>query len=132
MFLFLMILGFELRPCACQGRTVPFKPYPQPFLLSYFSGGDFSFLPGPASNCSPSTYASYIVGITSLYHYAHTQHNVFKNSTRVEYLLLLGSQIRLIYNHWLPVSESDIQQLHLERSIRSFKPYRAPCVCMLP
>jgi hypothetical protein len=53
--------------CSRHGSTaVP----PALFCLSCFSGRVLCFCLGPASDCHPSTYASCIAGITSIYHHA--------------------------------------------------------------
>jgi hypothetical protein len=52
--------------CVYYSGAVPLKPFPQPFLLGYFSDRVLCFLSRSALDCYPPTH---VAGITDMHHY---------------------------------------------------------------
>jgi hypothetical protein len=90
------IQWFELRPHTCEAVTRLLEPHPQSFLFcSDFSDRVSHFCLGSAWNHDPPTYASYIAGITSIYH--HTQLTCDGGLT--SFLLGLALNLYTLYLH---------------------------------
>jgi hypothetical protein len=69
LFVYLAVLGFELRPSRFLG-TLPLKSHPSLLALVYFLDMVLHFFPSLPWDQVPLTYASHVAGMTGVYHHA--------------------------------------------------------------